>query len=214
MKKVLKNFKAEVLTWKFLFYVLYILFFIYSISLRSFFTEFFYALFSANLAILFLIQMFNSFKAFYNKEKLKFNLIDTLARILWASLLMHELVQIIIHNNINQFTVLYWNNFIFSVSLTFIAGIFFFIFFLFNLGVINLLKDYKFKIAFTKFFVSSKEFIKNDINVVIKMISKSIYRIKSFIFKIRFMLQLFLNKILLISNHVCLNPPTKNFQLI
>nr|AVN63137.1 hypothetical protein CG000_02410 [Mesoplasma coleopterae] len=212
MKKVLINFKAEILTWKFLFYAMYILFFIYSISLKLFFTDFFYALFSANLAIFFFIQMIKSFKTIYNREKLKFNLMDTLVRILWTSLLIHELVQLIIHNNINQITALYWNNLIFSIS--FIASIFFFIILFFNLGVIKLLKNYKFKIAFTKLFASLKEFIKNDINIIIKINSKSIHRIKSFIFKIQFMLQLFLNKILLINNHISLNPPVLNFLII
>ncbi|AVN63817.1 hypothetical protein CG006_02400 [Mesoplasma florum] len=212
MKKVLINFKAEILTWKFLFYAMYILFFIYSITLKFFFTEFFYSLFSANLAMFFFVHMIKSFKAIYNREKLEFSLMDTLVRILWTSLLIRELVEIIIHNNLNQFTALYWNNFMFSIS--FIASIFFFLIFFFNVSVIKLLNDYKLKMTFIKFFIFIKEFIKNDINVLIKIITKSIYRIKSLIFKFQFMLILLLNKILLINNMMSVNPPAKNHLII
>ncbi|ATZ21687.1 hypothetical protein [Mesoplasma tabanidae] len=212
MKKILKDFKAEISTWKFIFYVLYILFFIFSISLRLFFTDFFYALFSANLAIFFFVNMIKSFKSIYNSEKLHFSLMDTLIRILWTSLYIHELIQIIVHKNINQFTALYWNNFIFSIS--FISSIFFFVIFFFNVSTIKLVKNYEFKFIFDKLFVSLKDFIKNYINLIIKIISKSFYRIKAFIFKFQLMLQLFLNKILLISNHMSVNPPTKKLLLV
>ncbi|ASZ09208.1 hypothetical protein CK556_02470 [Mesoplasma chauliocola] len=212
MKKVWEKFKIEVFCWKTLLYVMYILFFIFSVTVKFLFAEFFYALFSANLALFFFINMIKSFKTVFSKGKIQINILDILMRGMWISLLIHELIQIIINDSINQFTALYWNNFIFTIS--FIMSICFFIIFLFNINISKLLKDYKFKSTFINFKTNVKEFIRYAILLFTKVILKAVHRIKTNIFKFQKMLYLYFNKLLTIINFKIGTPPKFNLLLI